>query len=433
MEKQLADHSIPIGSIKEILGYNIRNKLAAFVLIFCFCDFVLNAIFNRIMGEFVGQAFYKMLIVDMVLLLPVTLCSFMCGKKTKSTVWPFYFIIYLSVILTWILHPEYTPWFLHDDFGIFSCFFTFSSVIYIPLVFSLFSDERKLFNSILVATKIKFCFLVLQYITASIRGYWNIKNYLGIEEQWSYNLAFGYEMVFCSIVFLITYLYSSKRSYLCLALVCFYTILTAGSRGPWVCVIAMLGFNYLVFWKKYSINSLKIVKFAGAMGGLLAIVCFAGSTIVEWLISLVTYLNIESRTIDMLISDYIFDDNGRNALRDAALTMIDNGWMFGYGVYGDRVVISEVHFIGYPHNFFLELFIQFGVIGGGIILGYLFYKVLQMIKLCDNDIYKILLVIYLSNSVKLLISDSFWYNGAFWSLIAVLIIWNWQQKRSSKI
>lgn len=82
---------------------------------------------------------------------------------------------------------------------------------------------------------------------------------------------------------------------------------------------------------------------------------------------------------------------------------------------------------------FLELFIQFGVIGGGIILGYLFYKVLQMIKLCDNDIYKILLVIYLSNSVKLLISDSFWYNGAFWSLIAVLIIWNWQQKRSSKI
>ena len=69
MEKQLADHSIPIGSIKEILGYNIRNKLAAFVLIFCFCDFVLNAIFNRIMGEFVGQAFYKMLIVDMVLLL----------------------------------------------------------------------------------------------------------------------------------------------------------------------------------------------------------------------------------------------------------------------------------------------------------------------------------------------------------------------------
>lgn len=110
-----------------------------------------------------------------------------------------------------------------------------------------------------------------------------------------------------------------------------------------MCVIAMLGFNYLVFWKKYSINSLKIVKFAGAMGGLLAIVCFAGSTIVEWLISLVTYLNIESRTIDMLISDYIFDDNGRNALRDAALTMIDNGWMFGYGVYGDRVVISEVH------------------------------------------------------------------------------------------
>ena len=104
VEKQLADHSIPIGSIKEILGYNIRNKLAAFVLIFCFCDFVLNAIFNRIMGEFVGQAFYKMLIVDMVLLLPVTLCSFMCGKKTKSTVWPFYFIIYLSVILTWILH-----------------------------------------------------------------------------------------------------------------------------------------------------------------------------------------------------------------------------------------------------------------------------------------------------------------------------------------
>ena len=92
VEKQLADHSIPIGSIKEILGYNIRDKLAAFVLIFCFCDFVLNAIFNRIMGEFVGQAFYKMLIVDMVLLLPVTLCSFMCGKKTKSTVWPLYFL-----------------------------------------------------------------------------------------------------------------------------------------------------------------------------------------------------------------------------------------------------------------------------------------------------------------------------------------------------
>jgi len=105
-----------------------------------------------------------------------------------------------------------------------------------------------------------------------------------------------------------------------------------------------------------------------------------------------------------------------------AIDMIKNGF-WGYGAYGDRYVIGRVYWVGYCHNIFLELLINYGWIIGGILCISIVVTSLKMLITCKNESWWICFVIFFVPSMKLLLSGSYWYLEAFWACIAVYLMY----------
>ena len=92
-------------------------------------------------------------------------------------------------------------------------------------------------------------------------------------------------------------------------------------------------------------------------------------------------------------------------------------------------MIGRTWYYGYPHNAFLELLIQFGLLGGGVMILFLVYHLIRMMIRCDDVTWQCLLITMLSACAKLWVSDSFWYYWPFWGLLAILALWNLEQRK----
>ena len=135
-------------------------------------------------------------------------------------------------------------------------------------------------------------------------------------------------------------------------------------------------------------------------------------------------LNINSRSVEMLLSGNFSNDRAREILWSMSREMIEEKRIFGFGFYGDRYVIGQRFAYGYPHNIYFEFVIQFGVLIGSILLGIIIFHILRMFIKCRDYHWSFLLVLLFSGCTKLLVSDSFWYSIPFWGLLGVLCTWN---------
>lgn len=406
------------GSFVEFLKWSNRDKIAAFAFLLFFCSDVLDSVLFRIIPNFTDNIWDVIRpIENILLLLPI---YYSClTLKNKYNVWRHYLMIFVLISLTLLIYPEYSDWFLHSDFGIENRFLVLTRGIYALLIISLFNSGEKIFHCLIYASKINFLFYSMQYFMAGIRGYWQGVSAEGQAIELQYNLLFGYNVVFCLIVFIAAYIYTKKKIYFFLVPMCLYTLMTGGSRGALSCLVAFIPIYFIVKWRDFFVNYKNVIK------SLLIFMCLSISLFFYWRDALLILrdLGISSRTIDMLLSGNIFDANGRDIIYNMAIQMIKDGDLFGYGVYGDRYVIGREFYWGYAHNFFLEIFVCFGYFGGICLVSYLVYRIYEMIKYCKNDAWQMVLVVFLAACAKLLLSDSFWYYKPFWGLIGVLGVW----------
>ena len=226
-----------MGSFAQILRYNIKDKLAAFAFILFFCSDILDAALFRIVPNVTDNVWEIIKPIENILLaIPIFLCTIYGVKNNKFSVWKYYLGIFVLFAVTWIIFPEYDIWFLHEDFGIENRFLVLTRGVYALLIISLFCDAQKIFNCLIIASKLNFIFYFLQYYAASVRGYWVGIAANGDTVELGYQLLFGYNMAFCLVVFLAAYIYTKKKSYLLYLPVGSYTMLMAGSRGALLCI-----------------------------------------------------------------------------------------------------------------------------------------------------------------------------------------------------
>lgn len=135
------------------------------------------------------------------------------------------------------------------------------------------------------------------------------------------------------------------------------------------------------------------------------------------------YLNIDSRSIDFLQDDAFFDDSGRTSI---ARTILDGilANPIGYGLYGDRYVsgtfgTSTYH---YAHNIFLELFCDFGIVGGIAAITILAYLIVNMIASFKNknEIHLVFAIIPYA-IFQLQFSSTYLENIPFFALLGIAI------------
>lgn len=224
-------------------------------------------------------------------------------------------------------------------------------------------------------------------------------------------LSFSYNMLL-HLLFLI--FYKPQRGIIwhnILVALGMFVFIVGGSRGSLVsgafcCVV------YMLVTKRYAIQNVIITLLASCV---LFVFMIMKNEILSSLLSWTTKMNIDSRTIRMILTSEMLNTSGRDEI---ALKVLKSINIFGHGMMGDRVVCSGV----YAHNLFLELMCDFGVMLGlilsVIIIAVVGIGVIKKIK--HNQSWMILMLS--TGFLKLMLSGSFLdIEPAFYILLGLCV------------
>lgn len=157
------------------------------------------------------------------------------------------------------------------------------------------------------------------------------------------------------------------------------------------------------------------------MLALVLVVCLL-LTLVTFLNGLVSMLNhqlnsmgITSRTLEKFLYADIASDSGRSTIWS---TLIPRITALGNGPFSDQAYLGPGN---YCHNFFLEIFYDFGIPFGIVILGVLAWFLILSFRSCNvSPWFPIFLTLLAFCIGRLGLSGTFWTETYFWGLLAVM-------------
>lgn len=208
----------------------------------------------------------------------------------------------------------------------------------------------------------------MQYMSllAAIIGIiYGIMYLLGVVIIDNYSMSFSYSLLFPTFVLI------SRRNILwkCVAVVLMLEMLAIGSRGA--LLLSIVYWIFMMVWKDISISKLILWLIA-----LYAVYKLFLNTMVSFFAEIFDSLGINSRTLRLLLdNELISHDSGRSDMYALTWRLIDQAPLFGNGVWADRQYLGI-----YCHNFFLELLLDFGYIGAGLILIVLLIKQMNIFR-----------------------------------------------------
>lgn len=415
--------SIKIGKIAAI-------KLCALPNITCIlwiCNGLLRAVCARILSFF-GLAAFASYLAAFVIYTPLLL-YIIWAKKIP---WKYFHWVLLLCAgffsITLLIHPDYARWYFRDSYGVMQLVFSPDrGAIWGFLMIEISGTVGRLWNNLRCSAWGIGIYNIYLFLQARSLGYWEYMNSSGVVAKRSYSLEFGYSMMFVLFVSFVCFELYQKRIYKWICVISFVLMLCAGSRGAFICLCVFL-ILYL-FFKKGKITY-KIAAGAGivAAGGTLYLLY---NEMVLLLNLVLERVNIQSRTLQMLISGETMDDSGRSRIYQLIWSAIKENPVLGYGAFGDRQFIAPQYNWGYSHSILYELMADFGIPLGILILVLLVVWSLLSIVKCKNKLMLYVMMILFSMSARLLISNTFWGDPYFWMLLAALVL-NLKMKKRRK-
>lgn len=397
---------LPMGNLNDVFHYDLKHRVASFLLLAILCSYIILFVLRLTGIDFTTSRF----IVSFITICPFSIMIRKYYAKINCKAFILFFVLFLFFIVSITLNPEYIEWYTNDLFGI-SSILLFTGPLYLIFIISFFDDLSKLFNVVVLGCNISFFTNIIFLMRNIMFG--------GFDES-TYDMDFGYRMGYCACIYLCFFSYKKKMSCLFLSFFCFFCLLMFGSRGsvlPFLITIIIIQFIREDLFKLNIRNLFYLVTI------FVLVVYFYIFPFAEIITNLSSFFYIKSRTIDMLLNGDIMVGNGRQTLSELSTYMIENGGLFGYGMFGDRYYIGNYFKWGYPHNIINEILIEFGYLGGSILillLSYMVYRLtLSLINQRTPAMLKILILVNIACSAKLFVSDSFWYNINFWMLIAL--------------
>lgn len=156
-------------------------------------------------------------------------------------------------------------------------------------------------------------------------------------------------------------------------------MLSMGGRGPLACVFLFFILKNLTLFrldlKKAFINNIPIIL-------LISVANIYFSNILLFLLNVFQKMNFSTRTISGIMEGTLLEDRARNRLMKYSLELIGDNFFTGVGIGKDRILLASKmrstdllsEAVGwYPHNIFIELLLQFGVVIGCAIILYIIW------------------------------------------------------------
>ena len=158
----------------------------------------------------------------------------------------------------------------------------------------------------------------------------------------------------------------------------FIVIIAVGSRGPAIVFSLCILYDFFVNNRKYLLILILSLSFLFSIS--------------NYLFLEIEKIGIKSRTLFLLLEGKISSDSGRKDIYNVIINKIYESPLIGSGLYADRTILGGTSG-AYSHNLFLEVYLNFGIIIGSILLLYLFLKtIITYIKIGYNE--RILLVLF---------------------------------------
>ena len=221
------------------------------------------------------------------------------------------------------------------------------------------------------------------------------------------------------VLFLLLYAfeYGKILNYL-IAFVAFFILLSLGTRGPVICILAFVAL-YFMFFKTFKRNML-IKSIIVILAGFLCL--FSNEILLKFGHS-AEALGLSTRVFDSAIEGSLAnyqESNGRNEMWEEIFSYItNNDILWGKGLYSDRLINYAG---GYAHNLELELLCAFGLIGGAMVIAFLIWLIVKaflMSRGMEGSL--ILLVFFCSAIIQLQLSCSLLNSEIFWFFIGLCV------------
>lgn len=201
-------------------------------------------------------------------------------------------------------------------------------------------------------------------------------------------LTFSYNMLFHMLFLIYNKPKKYKMIYNLVIILAVFVFTFGGSRGA---LLSFLLAILLMYIFRYRNDLRKIV-----LGYFAIIILFAmwgfRNELLAFLTEIIDYLSIDSRTLGFIIEGNILEDSIRMTIYQELLSKIN---LIGYGLMGDRMLLNGVY---YAHNLFLEWLIDFGILGGTLLIIVFILILIKGLK-NSNSIEQLYILMLLPNGV----------------------------------
>ena len=373
-----------------------------------FNSFVLTLSFNL----FIIDVFLKKLGIDIktsFLFLPLYFLTFFLNclndiyKKKKYTLKIFLIFIYLFIILINLLF-----YFYEEIFNLNLKFFLY---IVINIYLSTIKISLKFLKKYLAILNI-FSLLILIYVQVNKELY----EVMNLDY-----MVFGYSCLLCSLIF--SYFYKEIMGFKFLILVIFTNIINLIYGSRFTFLLGIIGSTMFL----YSSKNKFIKKGIRVFLLISPLLYFNLKRILGTLALVLKKINLPLYSIERLINSVGTSGSvlsGRELWYSETLKIIQENLFLGSGILGyyNKISKSLYNFDGsfYPHNIFLEILLNFGIIGISVFFLIIFFVIKKIMNNRKKGLYlDNIEIIFFIMSLGLLFSGSYIRN--YWFYLTLLI------------
>ena len=251
----------------------------------------------------------------------------------------------------------------------------------------------------------------ISWLTFILTIFYIISYITGVFSITSYSMSFSYGLLLPMLS-----LYSKKRIHSVIAsLILFLIVLGIGSRGAAIVFMLYISYDILQSNKKLIIPAIILI----------GIFFLSLPTLSQWFES----IGISSRTLNLFINDDIGYTSGRDLIYSYMKEVFWENPIKGIGLFGDRFYLNGA----YSHNFILELYLNWGIIGATIILFYFAWKFIVTYRSSDKRKKNILVKYLLASIAPLMVSGSYLVDYDLGIFIGVLFLISMENNRNKLI
>ena len=327
----------------------------------------------------------------------------------------FLLFLYLALYLcaTYCFHKDYAYYYLREEYGLLDYVLLPDNGVYAYFFIRLVNDPRRILRGLRVSGLIIYAYSALRLYVATAKGYWLEEGSYGQEYMSTYNMNYGYTLLPFVCCFLYCAFARGSLWNLLLAGAGVFMILCGGSRGPLLDVAVFLFLYTAIRFRRSRRKPLFASVLALCVG---AAVCLRQAAL-TFLHDCIEAWDLHSRTLDMMLAGTVAQNNGRDVFWLASWKMIQENPL-GYGAMGARHVLCDIHIVGHPHNFFIELIIEYGVVAGPLFIFLILAASVRIFLHRTDDGRQGVFLIFFANACQLLTSYTYWHSPALWGALA---------------